>query len=311
MNLAYITHPSSLLHSNGRIHGMEHPEQARRLTAIHDFLLAQGLDVWLVPLDAPAADRTALARVHDAFYLDEVWRSAPAQGGIEFAPDVVMTAHTLEAALHAAGSGVAAVDWVLKQPGRRAFCAIRPPGHHAGRHHAAGFCLFNNLAVAAYHALAQHGISRLAIIDFDVHHGDGTEEIAAGDERILFCSSFQHPFYPHSGTPARAENCLPVPLPVGTRGTQWRQAVSTAWFRRLADFAPELILISAGFDGHRDDEMGGWGLLEEDYAWLTEALVRQANQSAQGHIVSMLEGGYAPEALARSVASHIKMLMDD
>ncbi|WP_407276443.1 histone deacetylase family protein [Halothiobacillus sp. DCM-1] len=308
MNLAYLTHPSCLNHSNGRIYGVPHPENARRLTAIQDHLIAQGFDDWLLHLTPTAATRAQLALAHDPRYLDEVWRQAPSEGGIEFAPDVVVTPQTLEAALYAAGSGITAVDWVLGASGRRAFCAIRPPGHHAGRRQAAGFCLFNNVAVAAYHALTQHGIQRLAIVDFDVHHGDGTEDIVAGDDRILFCSSFQHPFYPHTGTPPKADNCLPVPLPVGTRGTQWRTAVQTAWFRRLADFAPELILISAGFDGHREDDMSGWALQEADYAWLTEALVHQANASAHGRIVSLLEGGYAPDALARSVYAHLQAL---
>ena len=310
MNLAYLTHPACLRHDNGRIDGIEHPENARRLTAITDHLIAQGLDAWLVHLDAPAVTEAQLSLAHDPHYLQELRQSAPREGGIEFAPDVVMTPHTLEAALHAAGAGIAAVDWVLHQPGRRAFCAVRPPGHHAGRRHAAGFCLLNNVAIAARYALTKPGIHKVAIIDFDVHHGDGTEDIVAGDQRILFCSSFAHPFYPHTGYPARAANCLPVPLPAGTRGTQWRQAVSAAWFNRLAEFAPNLILVSAGFDGHREDDMSTWGLIEADYAWLTTALVQQAEASASGRLVSLLEGGYAPHALARSVAAHLQSLME-
>jgi len=310
MNLAFITHPDCLLHSNGLVGGIRHPENARRLTQIQDYLIAQGIEPWLTHLMAPKATRAQLCLAHSPEFVDEIFQSIPAQGGVQFDADVVLMAHTLPAALRAAGSGIAAVDWVLGATARRAFCAIRPPGHHAGRHKAAGFCLFNNAAIAARYALTQTGVNRVAIVDFDVHHGDGTEDIVAGDERILFCSSFQHPFYPHSGLPASAKNCLPVALPQGTRGATWRAACEQAWFSRLAEFAPDLIVISAGFDGHLLDDMGGWGLVEADYAWLTQALVQLANASAKGRIVSLLEGGYDPQALARSVAAHLTALQE-
>ena len=308
MNLAYITHPDCLLHSNGLIGGLPHPENERRLTEIQDHLIAQGLEPWLVHLMAPEATKEQLCLAHERAYVEDVFQNAPEVGGFLYDQDVVIMPHTLPAARHAAGSGIAAVEWVMAQPNRRAFCAIRPPGHHAGRRNAAGFCLFNNAAIACYHALTNAGLDRIAIVDFDVHHGDGTEDIVAGDERILFCSSFQHPFYPYTGVPPSADNCLPVPLPQGTRGDTWRTAVSAAWFKQLEAFAPQLIVISAGFDGHLLDDMGGWGLVEADYEWLTHVLVEIANRHAEGRIISLLEGGYELHALARSVGAHITAL---
>ncbi|MFZ5466516.1 MAG: histone deacetylase family protein [Pseudomonadota bacterium] len=307
MNLALITHPDCLRHSNGP----HHPENAGRLEAIQDHLIATGLDPWLVHLGAPQATREDLLLAHDARYVDRLFELAPATGMVEIDGDTAMNPYTLPAALRAAGSGIAAVDWVLEQAGRRAFCAIRPPGHHAGRARSAGFCLFNNIAIAARHALGRHGLERVAIIDFDVHHGDGTEDIVAGDPRILFCSSFQHPFYPHTGTPPKAGNCLPVPLPAGTAGPAWREAVAASWFDRLDAHAPQLILVSAGFDGHREDDMSHFALVEDDYAWITGEVVRIAARHGDGQVVSMLEGGYAPNALARSVAAHLRALMDN
>ncbi|MEW6444422.1 MAG: histone deacetylase family protein [Pseudomonadota bacterium] len=306
MNLAFITHPLCLRHSNGA----HHPENAARIEAIQDLLIASGLDPWLVHLDAPEATRADLLLAHDARLIDLLFRESPSDGVVSLDGDTAMNPYTLPAALRAAGSGVQAVDWVMERVGRRVFCAIRPPGHHASRSRPAGFCIFNNIAIAALHALERHGLERVAIVDFDVHHGDGTENIVAGDERILFCSSFQHPFYPHSGIPPMAGNCLPVPLTAGTRGTEWREAVAAAWFGALRDHAPQLVLISAGFDAHREDEMSHIALVEDDYAWVTRELVAIANISAGGRIVSMLEGGYEPQALARSVLAHLRALED-
>lgn len=307
MNVAYITHPDCLLHSNGP----HHPENAGRLTAIQDQIIASGLDPWLMHLDAPLATRDDLLLAHDARYVDLIFDNAPSAGSVSLDGDTAMTPHTLPAAQRAAGSGIMAVDWVMQDADRRAFCAIRPPGHHAGRHRPAGFCIFNNIAIAALHALERHGLERVAIIDFDVHHGDGTEDIVAGDERILLCSSFQHPFYPHTGLPPKAGNCLPVPLPAGTTGAAWREAVGAAWFERIERHAPQLILVSAGFDAHREDDMSHLGLVEDDYAWITREALRLAERHASGRVVSMLEGGYDHLALARSAQSHIKVMLGD
>lgn len=307
MNLAYITHADCLKHSNGSYH----PENAARLEAIADMLIARGLDPWLTHINAPLASRDDLALAHEPRMIELIFEHAPSAGIVNLDGDTAMNPHTLPAALRAAGSGVAAVDWVLQQSERRAFCSIRPPGHHASRTRSAGFCIFNNIAIAALHALERHRLERVAIIDFDVHHGDGTEAIVAGDERILFCSSFQHPFYPSSGIPPLAANCLPVGLPAGTDGTRWRAAVSEAWFECLQAHAPQLILISAGFDAHREDDMANFALSEDDYTWITQELIQQANLSAGGRIVSMLEGGYETPALARSVYAHLRCLNDD
>jgi len=199
---------------------------------------------------------------------------------------------------------------VMRQETPNAFCAVRPPGHHAESARAMGFCFFNNIAVAARHALEAWGLQRVAIVDFDVHHGNGTEEIFAADSRVLMVGTFQHPFYPYCGTEHPAPNMCNQPLKAGTRGDVFREVVSQHWLPRLAAFAPEMIFISAGFDAHYEDDMASLGLLESDYAWVTERIKEAARASAQGRIVSMLEGGYALSAMARSVAAHIKVLAD-
>jgi acetoin utilization deacetylase AcuC-like enzyme len=222
----------------------------------------------------------------------------------------LMNTHSWSAALRAAGATLAATDAVMAGELENAFCAVRPPGHHACRDRAMGFCIFNNVAVAAKYALERHGLKRVAIVDFDVHHGNGTEDIFAGDERVLMVSFFQHPFYPYSGADSRAPNMVNLPVPAYTRGPVVRELIEQHWIPRLEAFKPEMIFISAGFDAHREDDLGQLGLVEADYAWITARVKEIANKHANGRIVSSLEGGYNLSALGRSVEAHIRVLAD-
>lgn len=304
METMYLTHPSCKRHEMGSWH----PERPQRLDAIADQLLANGLLTFLNEQQAPAATREAILRVHGADYLDGLRARAPQEGYIEIDPDTLMNPHTYEAALHAAGAGIAAVDAVMQGQAANAFCAVRPPGHHARPNQAMGFCFLNNIAIAAQHAMQVYGLKRVAIIDFDVHHGNGTEDAFAGDERVLMCSFFQHPFYPHCGATGAAPNMVNIPLPAYTSGEAVRALVDDFWLPRLRAHAPEFIFISAGFDAHREDDIAQMGLVEADYRWITEQLVELADQLAQGRIVSMLEGGYDLSALGRSVVAHLRAL---
>jgi acetoin utilization deacetylase AcuC-like enzyme len=287
--------------------GSFHPESPARLSAISDYMIAQGLDPYFVYHDAPLATFEQLMRVHPASHLERLKRSSPELGMVHLDPDTVMNPHTWQAALRSAGAGVMAVDLVMSGEVQNAFCAIRPPGHHCERANAMGFCFFNNIAVAAAHALEVHKLSRVAIIDFDVN---GTEDCFKGDERVLMASIFQHPFYPYSGAENPASNMLNVPLAAGADGEEFRMVVGDVWLPRLREFKPEMLLISAGFDAHYEDDMGNLKLFEKDYAWATEQLKQIADEFAHGRIVSMLEGGYSLSALARSVGAHIRVLAD-
>jgi acetoin utilization deacetylase AcuC-like enzyme len=290
--------------------GSYHPEAPERLTAISDHLIAQRLDSYFVYPEAPEATFQQLRRVHTAAHLERLKRASPELGIVHLDPDTAMNRYTWRAALRAAGAGVKAVDMVMAGEVGNAFCAVRPPGHHAERAAAMGFCFFNNIAVAAAHALEAHKLSRVAVADFDVHHGNGTEDCFKGDPRVLMVSTFQHPFYPYCGTDNPAANMLNVPLGRGTDGEEFRRVVTDLWMPRLREFKPEMILISAGFDAHYEDEMGGLKLLEKDYAWVTEQLKRLAEECGHQRIVSMLEGGYSLSALARSVAAHLRVLAE-
>ncbi len=309
MPSAFYTHPACRLHAMGP----GHPECPERLDAITDQLRVSGLADLLEQRQAPEASLVQLQRAHDALLVaqiqDQSQQAAESRHGLtQIDPDTAVNVHSWSAALHAAGAVIAATDAVLAGELETAFCAVRPPGHHACRSQAMGFCLFNNVAVAALHALQAHGLQRVAIIDFDVHHGNGTQDIVAGDERILMVSFFQHPLYPYSGTEPAAGNLLNLPVAPYTRGPAIRALVEQHWLPRLNAFAPELILISAGFDAHRDDDLGQLGLVEADYAWITEQLMAVARRHARGRIVSSLEGGYHLGALARSVEAHLRVL---
>lgn len=301
---AYITHPSCLLHQNFP----GHPEDPARLTSIEDHLHAARIHDYLIHLEAPTATRTHLLRVHTEAYVTSIHASAPTSGSVMIDADTCMNPHSLEAALHAAGAVVLGVDQVCTGKAKASFCAVRPPGHHASRGSSAGFCLFNNIAIGAAHAMAAHDLDRVAIVDFDVHHGDGTEDIFADDPRVLFCSTFLHPFYPYSGADTVSDHIINVPLERGTSGAPYRERFSECILPALEVFKPQLILISAGFDSHREDDMGGLGLIEADYVWITERLQEIAERYSGGRIVSVLEGGYHLSALGRSAAAHIKAL---
>jgi acetoin utilization deacetylase AcuC-like enzyme len=289
------------------------------LAAIEDRLIKTGLADLIERRSAPEARLVDLERAHDALMLavlaeqsNQAGRSADAGGSpwVQIDPDTAANRHTWSAALRAAGAVVAAIDAVIAGEVDNAFCAVRPPGHHACRAQAMGFCFLNNVAVAALHAIEVHGLKRVAIVDFDVHHGNGTEDIVAGDDRILMVSFFQHPLYPYSGTEPAAANLLNLPVPPYTRGPAVRELIEQHWLPKLEAFAPELIVIRAGFDAHRDDELGQLGLVEADYAWITRCLMDVAARHARGRIVSSLEGGYHLDALARSVEAHLRALAD-
>jgi acetoin utilization deacetylase AcuC-like enzyme len=311
----YFSHPACRKHEMGA----GHPECPERLDAINDWLLATGVLDALEQHRAPAAPIADLELAHGRMHIaalrgltdglrEEIEAGGPTHAQID--PDTNLNIHTWDAALHAAGAALAATDAVIAGELENAFCAVRPPGHHACRDQAMGFCFFNNVAIAARYALERHGLERVAIIDFDVHHGNGTENIVSGDDRILMASFFQHPFYPYGGAQSDAANLVNMPLPAYSKGDAVRAVVQDHWLPRLDAFAPQMIFISAGFDAHRDDELGQMGLVEADYAWITHQLKAVAQRHAQGRIVSCLEGGYQLDALARSVEAHVRVLAD-
>jgi acetoin utilization deacetylase AcuC-like enzyme len=302
---AFITHPSCLQHEMGP----DHPESPGRLTAIYDHLASSGLDAQLSRHEAPAATVEQLARVHDRGYVEAIEAAAPASGLRYLDPDTALNPFSVTAALHAAGGVVHAVDLVCGGRYRNAFCAVRPPGHHAESRRAMGFCVFNSVAVGAAHAMAAHGLSRVAIVDFDVHHGNGTEEMFTDDPRVLMVSTFQYPLYPYSGVDNPAPNMVNIPLSAGSGSAEFRDAVRKHWLPALDEHRPELILFSAGFDAHREDPLAGLAFSEDDYAWVTHELAGVAKSHAQGRIVSSLEGGYALGALGRSVVAHVRELV--
>ena len=308
MTTAFYSHPDC----RGHDMGAGHPECPQRLDAIDDYLLATGLDDALERREAPVVTMDDLGRAHESRFVSEL-REVLEQTAAEGRPraidaDTVATPGTWAAAIRAAGAAVAATDAVIDGAVENAFCSVRPPGHHATRDQAMGFCFFNNVAVAARHALDVRGLERVAIVDFDVHHGNGTEDIIAGDERVLMVSIFQHPLYPYTGAVPMGTNMINVPVPPYTRGPQIRALIEANWMDRLDEFAPQMVFVSAGFDAHREDELGQLGLVEADYAWITERIKAVADKHAGGRIVSCLEGGYNLGALARSVAAHLRVL---
>nr|VFJ88113.1 MAG: Acetoin utilization deacetylase AcuC [Candidatus Kentron sp. LFY]VFJ91069.1 MAG: Acetoin utilization deacetylase AcuC [Candidatus Kentron sp. LFY]VFK19409.1 MAG: Acetoin utilization deacetylase AcuC [Candidatus Kentron sp. LFY] len=305
MRTAYISHPDCLRHE--MIQG--HPECPKRIGAIEDRLLAAGILDFLQYYNAPAASIWQLRRVHRRRHVWKILSGSPKEGLTHIDPDTYMNPHTTHAARRAAGAVVLGTNLVIDKKVDNAFCCVRPPGHHAERSEAMGFCFFNNIAVGAAHAIARHHLKRVAILDFDVHHGNGTEDIFENDQRVMVCSAYQHPFYPYSGRPTVDGRLINVELPSGTTGEEFRRAITEKWFPQLHAFRPQMIFISAGFDAHAEDDMADLRLLEDDYTWITREIMALAEQYAENRIVSTLEGGYNLHALGRSVAAHIKTLM--
>jgi acetoin utilization deacetylase AcuC-like enzyme len=299
--------------------GPGHPECPERLDAIEDRLLISGVGDALERREAPQAPIADIELAHGRMHIaslrgltdglrEEIAAGGPTHAQID--PDTSLNVHTWNAALRAAGAAIAATDAVMAGEMENAFCAVRPPGHHACHDKAMGFCFFNNVAVAARYALERHGLKRVAIVDFDVHHGNGTENIVAGDQRILMASFYQHPFYPEGGAFSNASNLVNVPVPAYTKGDVVRALVMDQWLPRMEAFKPEMIFISAGFDAHREDDLGQMGLVEKDFAWITAQIKALAHRHAKGRLVSCLEGGYNLSALGRSVEAHIRVLAD-
>jgi acetoin utilization deacetylase AcuC-like enzyme len=304
MPTALVTHADCLRHDMGA----HHPEQPARLSAIADQLISSGIVEHLKPYEAPLATDEQLARVHPLEYVRAIREAAPEEGTVHLDPDTAMNRYTLDAALRAAGAGVMATDLVVTKKATSAFCPVRPPGHHACRARAMGFCIFNNVAVAARHAIEVHGLERVAIIDFDVHHGNGTEDIFENDEHVLMASIFQHPFYPYSGTDNPAPNMFNVPLAAGSGSREFRAAVSKTWLPALEEFRPEMVFFSAGFDAHAEDDMAMLRFTDGDYGWVTAQVKSATDRHTGGRIVSLLEGGYALSALGRSAVQHVRVL---
>jgi acetoin utilization deacetylase AcuC-like enzyme len=303
--MLFISHPDCELHDMGP----GHPESPLRIDAIVKEIKASPVNEKIKFIDAPLADKEHLYRAHDKNYVDTVFNNAPEEGTLRLDPDTSMNPHSLNAARRAAGAVVHAVDLVISGSFERAFCCVRPPGHHAERDRAMGFCIFNNVAVGAAHALKSHGLSRIAIVDFDVHHGNGTENIFQDNQAVMLFSSFQHPFYPYLSSDTESEHIINLPLPAGTDSHAYRNAVKMRFIADLDSFKPDLVMFSAGFDAHKDDPLAGMLLEEEDYNWVTNEIVKIANQYAKGRVVSVLEGVYDLSALGKSALAHIEAML--
>lgn len=305
MSIAILSHPDCLLHadSNG------HPEQPDRIKVIEQTLKNSKIKDQLQFFLAPEVLLEQLYRVHNKNYVKTILEIAPKKGIVNLDLDTFMNEYTLPAALRAAGGAVNAVDLIMSKQVKAAFCNVRPPGHHAERARAMGFCIFNNVAVAAAHALEHYKLKRVAIIDFDAHHGNGTENIFQNDKRVLFCSSFQYPFFPFSGIDTKSQHIINIPLMAGTTSREFRSEIEQYWLSAIADFKPQIIFFSAGFDGHYQDPISNMELTELDYAWLTTRIKHIADKCCQGRIVSVLEGGYCLEVLGQCALAHINALI--
>jgi acetoin utilization deacetylase AcuC-like enzyme len=305
MTTAYITHIDCQLHEMGA----GHPESPQRLQAITDQLSASGLLARLDCLTPQPVTTQQLELAHPLAYIRELEALHPQRGHNYADPDTALNPHSLHAARLAAGAVLLGTQRILSGACHNAFCAIRPPGHHAEQSTAMGFCLFNNVALAVEWALRQSDIERVAVLDFDVHHGNGTVDIFQDRPEVLVCSSFQYPFYPFRYQDIRRPNIVHTPLPAGTASSAFRQAIERDWLPALAQHRPDMIFVSAGFDAHRDDPLGQLQLGEEDFRWITGLIGDAASRYAGGRILSVLEGGYNLKALGRSVQAHLEALL--
>jgi acetoin utilization deacetylase AcuC-like enzyme len=307
MTTALITHPACLMH----VPPPGHPERPERLVEVLKILDGPDFAV-LLRRPAPQASEAALARVHDRDFVTDVLEAMPQSGYAQIDSDTIASPGTKEAILRAAGAVVLAVDMVMAGEAKNAFCAVRPPGHHATPTRAMGFCFFNSVAVGALHARAAHGLKHIAVVDFDVHHGNGTQAMFTPDPELFYASTHQSPLYPGTGSPDEtgvAHNVVNAPLAPGAGGPEFRRAFEREILPALAAFGPELVIISAGFDAHRDDPLAQLRLDESDFAWATQALCAIAKQSCDSRVVSSLEGGYDLSATARSAGAHVRALM--
>ena len=307
MKTAYISHDDCSKHDMG----MGHPECPERLSAIEDQLKTKGLITNLHSYEAPKAELEQLHRAHNVDFVKTIFDKSPQQGMVQIDADTSMNPFSLNAALRAAGSGVLATDLAMSGEVKRAFCNVRPPGHHAIKDTAMGFCIFNSIAVAALHAIEHHKLERVAIVDFDVHHGNGTEDILAKHPQVLVCSSYQHPFYPGYAAESVENQLVNVPLAAGSGGQEFRAAIEDKWLPALRNFKPQIIYVSAGFDAHADDNMSGLNFIDEDYIWVSEKITEIADEFSEGRVISMLEGGYDLASLGRSASEHVRVLMEE
>lgn len=305
MTTALYRHQLCLLHDAGP----GHPENPARLQAIEKQLEKDRLLEQVRLPEPPVAQREQLAVIHDPAYVDRIFSTAPASGLAHLDGDTAMNPHSLQSALLAAGAVIDATEHVLSGKLDNAFCCMRPPGHHAEHNRAMGFCLFGSIAAGAAYALNEHQLDRVAIVDFDVHHGNGTEDIFRNEPRVLFCSSFQHPFYPYTDISNPGDNVVYSPLPAGSGSSEFRAAIERDWLPALQRQQPQMIFISAGFDAHRDDPLGGLMLNDDDFGWVTSQLTSLAGVLCNGRIVSTLEGGYDADALGRCVSRHLRELI--
>ena len=305
LKTAFITHQKCYLHQMGE----DHPEQPARLEVIEDFLNRKGVNLFLHSYEAPKATLDQVCLVHSRDYVAKLHELAPEKGLYFLDADTALNPHTLDAAYRAVGAVILGIDLVMEGEVDNAFCSVRPPGHHAEADRAMGFCFFNNIAVGAAHALKNYDLRRVAILDFDVHHGNGTEKIFYNNSQVLICSTFQDPLFPGPIYSCDNPHIINVPLKPGTESTDFRRAVSNRWLPALHEFKPNFIFISAGFDGYIHDELGNFNLRVSDYSWVTERIKRIADRYSEGRMVSVLEGGYYLPTLGECVAVHIEGLM--